>query len=375
MDKVIQHDSVNQWIDAGELRSLAESLMNPVTPTASAGPDEVYGDCFVGYADFGSASPRNPSSQSQARDAAMRSLSAARGAAASAGIVSPAPINSSPRVEYTGPDTPLALKTPEPASESVSIETVSTRAAEEIAATYLHPQARPANTPIESPYKLSPEAQSKALELAQPHVVQRRTVERDSPETPVVTKVTRPYVQGDQIPVQSVPSQVNQGEVVPPQSQFQPEPPVHLTQTEGLLNQEGLQGIPQSSSPSGQPLARRMQSFGSWLKQSIPAEAFFVCDRNGEIISDEVGNPKFVKVARTLAHAASSAGRQVGDAGGLTSPHVKIGSDRILQVIPKRSKFGLVVLGVIVPEPLGSIAVSVIAHSLSKTLGDEVLVP
>ena len=81
-----------------------------------------------------------------------------------------------------------------------------------------------------------------------------------------------------------------------------------------------------------------------------------------------------VKVARTLAHASSSASRQVGDAGGLGSPHVKIGTDRILQVIPKRSKFGLVVLGVIVPTPLRKEAVAAIAHSLSKTLGDEILI-
>lgn len=368
----MQDDAVNQWIDAGELRSLAESLINPVTPTAIAGQDEVYGDRFLGYADFGPASMRDRSSQSQARDAAMRSLSAARGAAASAGIVSPAPITSSPRVEYTGPDAPLAPN----ASESAPIQTVSTRGAEELAATHLQLQASPANTAIESLFRLTSEAQIKAQELAQPHIVQRRAAQPRLPEAQVVKKDLRPHVQGDQIPSQSAPVPVKHEEPVSQQPQSQPEPVVPVTPAEQFLDQEeDLQGIPQSSSPSGLPLAQRMQAFGNWLKQSIPAEAFFVCDRNGEIISDEVGNAKLVKVARTLAHAASSAGRQVGDAGGLACPHVKIGSDRILQVIPKRSKFGLVVLGVIVPDPLRSNAVSVIAQSLSKTLGDEVLLP
>ena len=136
-----------------------------------------------------------------------------------------------------------------------------------------------------------------------------------------------------------------------------------------------IQVIASAASPSGQPLSRRMAVFGDWLKASVPAEAFFVCDRNGEIISDEIGNEKLVKVARTLAHASSSASRQVGDAGGLASPHVKIGADRILQVIPKRSKFGLVVLGVIIPKPLQKDEVAAIANSLSKTLGDEVSIP
>lgn len=363
----MQDDAVNQWIDAGELRSLAEGLMNPVTPPASAGPDEVYGDRFVGYADLGTTSPRDTNSHSQPRDAAMKSLSTARRAAASAGIVSLAPITSSPRVEYTGPDAPLAPH----ASKSVPIQKISTQATEELTATHLQPQAGPTNKPIESPFRLSSEAQSKAQELAQPRTAQRCAV---PPEAQVVTKAPRPHVQGDQLPVQSAPAPMPREQSVPQQPQLQSEPLTHASPVEELLGQEQeLQGIPQSSSPSGQPLARRMQVFGSWLKQSIPAEAFFVCDRNGEIISDEVGNAKLVKVARTLAHAASSVGRQVGDAGGLACPHVKISSGLFLQVIPKRSKFGLVVLGVILPEPLGSNAVSVIAQSLSKTLGDEVL--
>ncbi|MEZ7919563.1 MAG: hypothetical protein QMC24_04475 [Akkermansiaceae bacterium] len=135
-----------------------------------------------------------------------------------------------------------------------------------------------------------------------------------------------------------------------------------------------IKAIASSHGSGGQPLSKRMAAFGAWLKESVPAEAFFVCDRNGEIISDEIGNEKLVKVARTLAHASSSASRQVGDVGGLGSPHVKIGTDRILQVIPKRSRFGLVVLGVIVPHALPRDTVTTIAQSLSKTLGDDVSV-
>ena len=321
----MQNDTVNQWIDAGELRLLAESLLQPVSNGSAVAPEEIYGDHFVGYTDAGPVDPRESSSQGRARDVAMRSLSEARGKAAQAGLVTspesstPEPTASSaPAVEYS--------QAPEPVTE-----TVTTRAAEELAATHYEsapPQVAQAPPAAPSP---QPESPFRLTQDPPPQPPQQAQVQQVVTPTPVAT--------GGQ-----------------PQASSAPAP----------------ESIPTASSPSGQPLARRMEAFGGWLKQSVPAEAFFVCDRNGEIISDEIGNPKLIQVARTLAHAASSAGRQVGDAGGLSSPFVKIGVDRVLQVIPKRSKFGLVVLGVIVPQALGREAVLVIAQSLSKTLGDEV---
>lgn len=319
----MKNDSVNQWIDAGELRSLAESLLQPVTTEATEAPEEVYGAHFVGFTVAGPVDLGEATAQGRVRTVAMRSLSEARGKANEAGLVS-APESAPPVANFPGPK-------PVP-------ETVTTRAAEELAATHHEPESQASGQPVQ--------------------------------EAPTPAQVESPFRLAQEQPAQSASSaEIQHRRVVIPTPVAQAHPQVQPAQ------QTAIGTIPTASAPSGQPLARRMQAFGTWLKRSVPAEAFFVCDRNGEIISDEIGNEKLIKVARTLAHAASSAGRQVGDAGGLSSPFVKIGVDRVLQVIPKRSKFGLVVLGVIVPQVMGREAVSVIAQSLSKTLGDEVSVP
>lgn len=121
----------------------------------------------------------------------------------------------------------------------------------------------------------------------------------------------------------------------------------------------------------GQPLSKRLSAFGIWLKGEIPAESYFICDRNGEVIVDEVGSSKLIKVARTLAHASASAGRQVGEAAEPSSLHVKVSHDRVLEVIPKQSHFGLVILGVIVPGPLSRETVTAIARSFGAALDEK----
>ncbi|MGC6427440.1 MAG: hypothetical protein ACON5H_10665 [Akkermansiaceae bacterium] len=311
----MQHDTVNQWIDAGELRALAESLMTPVPSPPASASEAVYGDHFVGYTESTSADPRHAvaAAEGAVRDAAMRSLLEARGKVNQAGLVAQSQVQAASAIEYSQPPEPIRA-------------TVTNRAKEEAA---IHRES-------EASLKSQSQRQiSSPFRLAQ--------------------KPMRPVQQG--------PAQ---------QQVIVTNPPVLEPQAVQAGAKEGLPGTPASSSPSGQPLARRMQAFGAWLKQAVPAEAFFVCDRNGDIIADEVGNEKLIKVARTLAHAASSAGREIGDVGGLSNSFVKIGVDRVLQVIPKRSKFGLVVLGVIVPQQLSREAAAVIAQSLSKTLGDEV---
>ena len=118
------------------------------------------------------------------------------------------------------------------------------------------------------------------------------------------------------------------------------------------------------------PLSTRLQAFGTWLTEQIPTRSYFICDRHGEIVVDEVGSEKLVKVARTLAHASSSAGRQVGEDQNLGSLHVKIGPDRVMEVVPRQSHFGLVVLGIIVQRPLSRDAVASISRALGTALAE-----
>jgi hypothetical protein len=333
----MEGDSVNQWIDAGELRQLAESLLVKAPsfpPTAAA---EAYGSGFIGYAEVESIDSR--AADGMARASALRGLSEVKGRADSAGIMS----------TQGQPEFPQTITDYQ--NSQLQAQQVVQKEAE---AVYDNPiqvtelvQADPVThqyAPVESDFdKISAREQLKSgvcHSIESPFKIIKQAARTELPQGRIVQQVTE----------------------------------IHQVAELQHPQVASIKAIASSHGSGGQPLSKRMAAFGAWLKESVPAEAFFVCDRNGEIISDEIGNEKLVKVARTLAHASSSASRQVGDVGGLGSPHVKIGTDRILQVIPKRSRFGLVVLGVIVPHALPRDTVTTIAQSLSKTLGDDVSV-
>jgi hypothetical protein len=333
----MEGDSVNQWIDAGELRQLAESLLVKAPsfpPTAAA---EAYGSGFIGYAEVESIDSR--AANGMARASALRGLSEVKGRADSAGIMS----------TQGQPEFPQTITNYQ--NSQLQAQQVVQKEAE---AVYDDPiqvtelvQADPVThqyAPVESDFdKISAREQLKSgvcHSIESPFKIIKQAARTELPQGRIVQQVTE----------------------------------IHQVAELQHPQVASIKAIASSHGSGGQPLSKRMAAFGAWLKESVPAEAFFVCDRNGEIISDEIGNEKLVKVARTLAHASSSASRQVGDVGGLGSPHVKIGTDRILQVIPKRSRFGLVVLGVIVPHALPRDTVTTIAQSLSKTLGDDVSV-
>ena len=333
----MEGDSVNQWIDAGELRQLAESLLVKAPsfpPTAAA---EAYGSGFIGYAEVESIDSR--AADGMARASALRGLSEVKGRADSAGIMS----------TQGQPEFPQTITNYQ--NSQLQAQQVVQKEAE---AVYDNPiqvtelvQADPVThqyAPVESNFdKISAREQLKSgvcHSIESPFKIIKQAARTELPQGRIVQQVTE----------------------------------IHQVAELQHPQVASIKAIASSHGSGGQPLSKRMAAFGAWLKESVPAEAFFVCDRNGEIISDEIGNEKLVKVARTLAHASSSASRQVGDVGGLGSPHVKIGTDRILQVIPKRSRFGLVVLGVIVPHALPRDTVTTIAQSLSKTLGDDVSV-
>lgn len=333
----MEGDSVNQWIDAGELRQLAESLLVKAPsfpPTAAA---EAYGSGFIGYAEVESIDSR--AADGMARASALRGLSEVKGRADSAGIMS-----TQGQPEF--PQTITDYQNSQIQEQQVVQEEAEAVYDDPIQVTELV-QADPVThqyAPVESDFdKISAREQLKSgvcHSIESPFKIIKQAARTELPQGRIVQQVTE----------------------------------IHQVAELQHPQVASIKAIASSHGSGGQPLSKRMAAFGAWLKESVPAEAFFVCDRNGEIISDEIGNEKLVKVARTLAHASSSASRQVGDVGGLGSPHVKIGTDRILQVIPKRSRFGLVVLGVIVPHALPRDTVTTIAQSLSKTLGDDVSV-
>ena len=102
-----------------------------------------------------------------------------------------------------------------------------------------------------------------------------------------------------------------------------------------------------------------IQSFGHWLKKNIPTNSYFVCNPDGRIAIDEIHSDKLIGVARDLVSEANDGG---------TSHHVKIGEDKVLEVIEVRADRGTSILGIIVPRPLSESAVAAVSNALIKAL-------
>ena len=49
----MDNESVNQWVDAANIRALAEGLMKPVAAPPTISPEAIYGSGFVGFAESG----------------------------------------------------------------------------------------------------------------------------------------------------------------------------------------------------------------------------------------------------------------------------------------------------------------------------------
>lgn len=122
-----------------------------------------------------------------------------------------------------------------------------------------------------------------------------------------------------------------------------------------------------SASPVRTPFVARLQAYGTWLRDGICARAFFVIDRDGGILIDEVQSPKLRQVARTLAQASWTANRQAG-AAAIGNLHIKIAPDSILEVVPVTSRYGPLILGVIVQQPLSTRNVEAVARGLQQVV-------
>lgn len=142
----------------------------------------------------------------------------------------------------------------------------------------------------------------------------------------------------------------------------EPEGPPQLTHVAPLPPATGA-ALPTASTP----FLARLQAYGAWLQDGLRATAFFVLDREGGVLIDEVHSPKLQQVARTLAQASRTANRQAG-AAAIGSLHVKIAPDAVLEVVPVLSKYGPLILGITVPQPLSTHNVETVARGLQQVV-------
>ena len=359
----MQSEAVNQWLDADQVRALAESLLAPGPPLDPLPNESMYGKSFEGFA---AVSPAEETSTK-----ARQIPSEPQTRAASAGIISenpkstaPAPA-ASPAVERKPDPTPVAK--PEVRPEPAPVAPPQSQVARTPVAP---PQPQVARTPVAPPQPQEVRTPVVFQPLNVPGTVEKEELPRVAAQAqaPSPVRESQPVLPR---PIKMTPTR--RAEVVPTRPQ-RPDPaivaavqsPFKITKDQ-TVREKPVQ--PEGFRPL--PLSTRLQAFGAWLKEQIPTEAYFICDRNGEIVVDEVGSEKLVKVARTLAHASSSAGREVGDDENLGSLHVKIGPDRVMEVVPRHSHFGLVVLGLIVPRPLSREAVGSVSRALGTALADQ----
>ena len=314
-------DSVKQWIDSDELRRLAETLMEPAPRQAAPPQDVTYGEDFVGYAAVIDDAQINP-----AQTQAAKMLEAARGAATNSGML-----------EKEATQEPVEAKKPAPEPRPMTKQVSGSEAG-------VGKVARP----------VVPNEEQAPMTRTPAPDVQPQEIEQPAPEK---TKIESPFKivarLGKTAPVSNPAPAETVAESSKPIEVSRPVPP--------------RDGHPVMTAP----LPRRLKSFGEWLKQSTGTQSYFICDRNGELLIDEVRNRKLVKAARSLAHASSSASRQSGTNLQPATMQVKIESNAILQVVPLRSHFGLVILGAVVTRPFTEAQLVEILRGLSLVLGQQ----
>jgi len=411
----MQSEAVNQWLDTEQVMTIAEGLLEK-SPQGEPIPNEkMFGSSFVGFERIS----ENGNSMSTV---ARKSLSDAQSRAASSGIIRDAnqavssSVTAEPKKksEATEASSELAKKEPSPFSvrpndspesvqgpdlskaveaakqvtsasgvsvtskDSVKLEEAPKSAVEvtpvisrKIATPVRVIQAKKSKNPASPPEE--PKADKKVDESSEKSAKKNQSVELEetSPKVEVAEEAESMSSKKALMKPESVtktPEQPSLGA----RSTTSKKPDLVASPFKIASKPKRVTKPAPAAADAFRPvpLSTRLQAFGDWLKEQIPTRAYFICDRHGEIVVDEVGSEKLVKVARTLAHASSSAVRQVGNDENLGSLHVKIGPDRVMEVIPRHSHFGLVVLGVIVPRPLSRDAVASVSRALGTALAE-----
>ena len=287
-------DPIQSWLDAKEVRRMAESLMEPPPEVDQTALDAGYGDEFEGFA------------ASKSNDQAP---------------VAPAP------VEEQRP-----IVTPAPSTQSSASTSAKMTVAHALA---------DAKRVAEGSGMLTPQA-PQPPEVNIPNVALNPETRSEAPATPVADspfQLCEDQSEDEEVPLAR--------QVSPPQA---PQPQV------------------QSSGGARGPFLARLKKFSILLRERTDARAMFLIDSEGQILIDEVGNAKLVQVARTLANASHAAERQTAGAADVGNLHVKIGASATLEVIPCHSGYGLLILGVVCPAPMGTEVVQQVADYLEKTV-------
>lgn len=362
----MQSESVSQWLDPAHVRSLAEGLLVPNSQSNGLPNDQMFGSSFEGYAE--------PAGRDGAAFQMPRhSLSDAQSRAASSGILRGREQTTSPALTPEAPAERSEVKLAQPfETNKVQEATGSKELTGQMAPVRKEVISEPASPALPAAPAQKVEHGTEASVESSISQERSEEISADSPEDASAQIEPARGTKPPKIERLQVGSALKSDPLLEAQptvidSPFKIASPLPK---QGLAPSQAKSSVAERPVFRPLPLSTRLQAFGVWLKEQIPTRSYFICDRHGEIVVDEVGSEKLIKVARTLAHASSSAGRQVGEDKNLGSLHVKIGPDRVMEVVPRHSHFGLVVLGVIVQRPLSRDAVASVSRALGTALAE-----
>ena len=306
-------DPLQPWLDAKEVRRLAEGLLAPPPEVEEAAVDAAYGEVFEGFAG-GDDTPTlaKPSEATVVDSSDKHEVQSA-----------PQPLHKAEdnAVDEGSIDDALPQQADTPNIEVTSPSEVAEESAQTV---------EPIAAQVDSPFHISANQNHSAADVM--------AAKFDSQEDKT-TKATASEISvsgSDNIDVAS-PSPVDSDE------------PIRKLDARG-------------------PFLSRIRQFSQVVREDLGAKAMFLIDVNGQILLDEVENAKLIQVARTLANASQRANRQSAGAAAVGNLHVKIGANSTLEVIPVDSRYGLLILGVIFPGPIGAVRVMQVADELHRTI-------
>lgn len=332
-------DVISAWVDSDEMRRLAERLLARPSAQDLKRMEINFGSQFEGYAPEFIHPPDPPATVSSPRQPVQaappseptRPLRPLTTAFSSQDATSPPRTLTPPKLAPLVPrEESLDPVVPSLGVMKSAVNFLKKAQVEGMAGGIIRSGAPPKNdapapaTPVPAPKAEAPE----------------QTLEQ-TPESPA------PLAPGDSKPVPFSPfRRVSDSERAPVSA-----PPV-------------ARKIVRPPTPSGDdPILARVRHFGAWLKGPVGARNFFISNVEGKILIDEVGNPKLIQVARTLAGASKVGSEESSEVASL---HVRIGDDAILEVIPTPSQFGTLILGLIVSHSLSEDSIREVRAGLQE---------
>ncbi len=310
-------DPLQPWLDAKEVRRLAEGLLAPPPEVEEAAVDAAYGEVFEGFAGGGDTPTLAKSGETVVVDSSDKQE------------VQPAPQppnEPEDKAEDKAADDGSAGDALSQQADTSSIELTSPIEDTEKPAQTTEPKA----AQVDSPFHISVNQNHSTAD------VMAAKVESQEDKATKATASEVPASSSDTVK-ESSPSPVDNDE------------PIRKLDARG-------------------PFLSRIRQFSQVIREDLGAKAMFLIDVNGQILLDEVENAKLIQVARTLANASQRANRQSAGAAAVGNLHVKIGANSTLEVIPVDSRYGLLILGVIFPGPIGAVRVMQVADELHRTI-------